>query len=298
MAGVKISQLPVVLTPNVTDIFPVVQGGVTYQAQTEQYFNLLNGLESATVIQLTNLNATYNNGASGVGATLVNAGSLAALVVDGFSVDVNDLVLVAGQTLGAQNGVYIVNNPGSGSVAWILERATTYNMPAQIGQGDVFTILYGNTQQYSQWIQTGIVLAIGTDPITFVSNVVAGSGITKVNNVISASDAGIAWNVVTTATTLASGNGYFANSGSGALAFTLPATSAFGDTYIINALNSNGWTLAQHAGQTIQIGFVATTTGTGGNIASTNIGDTMQIVCNTANTGFSVISFDGNLTVV
>src|SRR5579871_3428451 len=136
MAGVKISELPVILTPQVTDIFPFVQSGVTYQAQTEAYFNLLSGLESATYATTANLNATYNNGASGVGATLVNAGALAALVIDGNSVNVNDIILVKDQSLPAQNGLYIVTNPGSGSVAWVLERSLNYNMIAQIGRSE------------------------------------------------------------------------------------------------------------------------------------------------------------------
>ena len=35
----------------------------------------------------TSLNATYNNGASGVGATLTNAGTQAALVIDGITLN-------------------------------------------------------------------------------------------------------------------------------------------------------------------------------------------------------------------
>ncbi|NBR62047.1 MAG: hypothetical protein EBT86_10505, partial [Actinobacteria bacterium] len=41
-----------------------------------------------------NLNATYNNGASGVGATLTNAGALAAFTPDGVVASVNDRILI------------------------------------------------------------------------------------------------------------------------------------------------------------------------------------------------------------
>lgn len=303
MAGIKISNLPVVLTPQVTDIFPIVQSGVTYQAQAEYYFNLLNGLESVTYATTANLNATYNNGASGVGATLVNAGALAALSIDGNLVNVNDIILVKDQTLGAQNGVYIVTNTGSGIAAWVLTRTTTYNMPAQIGQGDIFTVLYGATEQYSQWIQIGQVLAIGTDPILFRSNIVAGTGISKVNNVLSATSIpGLSWQVVTANTiTMVQDNGYLCNISNmtfAPLQLTLPASAAVGDTFWVVAMNTGGWQVKQNAGQQIQIASVTTTVGTGGSISSTSIGDAVIIVCNTANTGFSAFPITGNITYV
>jgi hypothetical protein len=79
-----------------------------------------------------NLTATYANGTAGVGATLSNSGTLAALSLDGVAVAVNDRVLVKDQTTGAQNGIYTVTNVGSASVAWVLTRATDGDTAAEM----------------------------------------------------------------------------------------------------------------------------------------------------------------------
>ena len=80
----------------------------------------------------------YNNGTSGQGATLTNTGTLAALVVDGVTVALNDRILVKNQPTAAQNGIYTVTNIGSGSVAWILTRATDNDTWDEVPQAYVF----------------------------------------------------------------------------------------------------------------------------------------------------------------
>ena len=52
----------------------------------------------ATAATVADLNALYDNGSSGIGATLTNNGALAALVVDGVSLSLNDRVLVKDQS--------------------------------------------------------------------------------------------------------------------------------------------------------------------------------------------------------
>lgn len=107
----------------------------------------------------------------------------------------------------------------------------------------------------------------------------------------------IEWTVVTDATDdLEVDNGYFANRGAG-VTFTLPATAALGDVISVSSINAGGWTIAQNAGQTIHIGNQDSTTGVGGSLASTAIGDTVTLVCSVANTEFVVISSMGNITV-
>jgi hypothetical protein len=90
-----------------------------------------------------NLNATYNNGAAGVGATLTNAGTQVALVLDGVTVSVADRVLVYEQTNQTQNGIYVVSNVGSGSTNWVLTRATdadTFVLTSAEGLGEGSTV--------------------------------------------------------------------------------------------------------------------------------------------------------------
>lgn len=115
---------------------------------------------------------------------------------------------------------------------------------------------------------------------------------------ISATGFGMIWSVISSATqAITIQNGYFANRGAG-VTFTLPATAEVGDTFSLSAINAGGWTLAQNAGQTIHFGNQDTTTGVGGSLATTAIGDTITVVCSVQNTDFVVISSIGNITFV
>jgi hypothetical protein len=120
-----------------------------------------------------NLNATYNNGASGVGATLTNAGTQAALVIDGITVAVNDRVLVYQQTTQTQNGIYVVTNVGSGSTNWILTRssdADTYviNSANGLSEGSTVFVQQGATGAGETYTcNTSGVITFGTTNITF-----------------------------------------------------------------------------------------------------------------------------------
>lgn len=206
MAGVKISALPSIVTPNATDVFPVVQSGVTYKetvtqlgtlmlllsggtltgnltlagdpttnlmAATKQYVDTvatgLNVQGSCRVATTAALTVTYSNGVSGVGATLTNAGAMAALSIDSVSLAVNDRVLVKDQASTFQNGIYTVTTVGSGAVNWVMTRATDFDTPAEIQPGDFIIVVAGTVNASSSWVETATVVTIGTDPITFSS---------------------------------------------------------------------------------------------------------------------------------
>jgi hypothetical protein len=120
-----------------------------------------------------NLNATYNNGTAGVGATLTNAGTQAALVIDGVTVSVADRVLVYQQTTQTQNGIYVVTDVGSGSTNWILTRssdADTYviNSAAGLSEGSTTFVQQGATGAGETYTcNTTGVITFGTTNITF-----------------------------------------------------------------------------------------------------------------------------------
>ena len=149
-----------------------------FQLVTKQYVDTLvsSGVhfhEPVRVESPINLNATYNNGAAGVGATLTNAGAQAALVVDGVAVAVNDRVLVYQQTDQTQNGVYVVTSIGSGSTNWVLTRsadADTYGLvgPDTLGEGSTFFVQQGATGAGETYTcNTAGVIVFGTTNITF-----------------------------------------------------------------------------------------------------------------------------------
>jgi hypothetical protein len=122
-------------------------------------------VQAATTVNLT---AVYNNGAAGVGATLTNSGVQAAFVVDGYSANLNDRILVKNQTSTFQNGVYSVTTVGTGASNWVLTRTIDYDVaPSQIHPGTLVAVNNGTTQATTSWLETATVATIGTDPILF-----------------------------------------------------------------------------------------------------------------------------------
>lgn len=115
----------------------------------------------------TNLSGTYNNGTAGVGATLTNNTTQAALEIDGVTTQVNDRVLVKDQTTEAENGVYTVTDVGSGATDWVLTRATDYDTAAEILPGTLVPVSGGTVNGGSIWLETATVTTVGTDDIVF-----------------------------------------------------------------------------------------------------------------------------------
>lgn len=115
-----------------------------------------------------NLTVVYANGAAGVGATLTNAGAMAAFAIDGYAASLNDRILIKNQTSTFQNGIYTVTTVGSGAVNWVLTRATDYDQaPAEIKPGTLVAVNNGTANASTSWLETATVTTIGTDPILF-----------------------------------------------------------------------------------------------------------------------------------
>jgi hypothetical protein len=121
-----------------------------------------------------NLTATYDNGTAGVGATLTNAGTQVALVIDGITMVVADRVLVYEQATQTQNGVYVVTDIGSGSTNWVLTRsddADTYGFagPDTLSEGSTFFVQEGATGAGETYTCNTVgTITFGTTNITFV----------------------------------------------------------------------------------------------------------------------------------
>jgi len=151
------------------------------------------------------LTATYNNGTAGVGATLTNAGTLAAFAPDGVTASVSDRILVYNQAAPAQNGVYTVTTVGDGSTAWVLTRATdadSYGLkdPNALGEGDAFFVTSGLTGAGETYVcNTSGTITFGTTAITFaqVSSAQiysAGTGLTLAGTQFSITNTGVTAN--------------------------------------------------------------------------------------------------------
>jgi hypothetical protein len=160
----------------------------------------------ATTVDLGSV--TYNNGSSGVGATLTNAGTQAALVIDGHTFTATDVtnatrVLVKNESNAAYNGVYTVTNQGSVSTNWVLTRATDYDTSGsgqnEIDQGDYLLVIYGSVNANTSWIQqTALPITVGTTGIVFLqfgaasAAYTAGTGLNLVANQFSIANTGTA----------------------------------------------------------------------------------------------------------
>ena len=194
------------MSPSLTQVTVAADPTLALQVATKQYVDTVatTSVHYHTPVKYEvpdttgNLNATYNNGTAGVGATLTNAGTQTAFTPDGVVASVGDRVLVYNQTNAAQNGVYTVTTVGSGSTNWVLTRATdadTYDpiSPNSLGGGDAFFVTSGNTGAGETYVCNNVgPITFGTTAITFVQvssapAYSAGTGLTLVGNQFSLS---------------------------------------------------------------------------------------------------------------
>ena len=165
----------------------------TNSAVSKSYVDgLLQGLhwKKACVLATTaNYAATYNNGASGVGATLT-ANASGVVTFDGTAFAINDRILFKDQTSALQNGIYTCTTLGAVGVAAVFTRADDTDVPSEIPSAAV--LIVGGVQNDNQ----GFVCSnnadptIGTDAINFVQftgagQIVAGNGLAKNGNTLS-----------------------------------------------------------------------------------------------------------------
>jgi hypothetical protein len=145
---------------------------------------------------------TYNNGSSGVGATLT-ANVNGALSVDGVAVVVGNRVLIKNEVVEANNGVYVVTQTGSAGTPYILTRATDFDSAGtgvdQIDAGDFFLITAGSTNANTSWVQqTPLPITVGTTAIVFSQfgaagvTYTAGTGLTLTGTVFSITNTAVA----------------------------------------------------------------------------------------------------------
>jgi hypothetical protein len=174
----------------------LVSSGITYHAPVKYEVPNTTG----------NLIATYNQPGGpgvGVGATLTNAGTLAAFAPDGPTASPGDRILIYNQTNQFENGVYTVTTVGDGSTAWVLTRATdadTYGLksPNSLGNGDAFFITSGITGAGETYVCNTVgTITFGTTAITFVqisdsTLYTAGTGLTLTGTEFSISNTAVA----------------------------------------------------------------------------------------------------------
>jgi hypothetical protein len=153
-------------------------------AATKSYVDsVAQGLDVKASVYLASTSSiapyTYNNGASGVGATLTSQ-SVGTLSLDGQVVTANSRVLIKSEVgafindttqSAAFNGIYLVTQTGNASTPFILTRTPDFDNEGTQGQipGAFTFIEYGNSLADTGWVcTTDNPVVMGTTQITFV----------------------------------------------------------------------------------------------------------------------------------
>lgn len=223
-----------------------------------------------TLANITTGTITYNNGSSGVGATLVTTGTYT--LIDGVDVTVvGTRILVKNEANLAHNGIYTYTNSTT------LTRATDYDTAAEIQGGDFVFSTGGTIYNSTGWVQIDNVTTVGIDPIVWdqfsgAGTYTAGSGLTLTGTVFSV-------NVDNVTTEIAGGNVVVKANAQ----FTTPNIGAATGTSLEVTGNIVGNNVA--ANSIVTTGNVSAT----GNITANNVTVNLELSGNAAN-------FTGNIT--
>ena len=160
------------------------------KAYVDQVAQGLDAKPSAKAASTANLSATYDNDTAGVGATLTNSGSQAALTLDSVNLVVGDRILIKDQTAAAQNGIYTVTTVGDGSTNWVLTRATPEDQPAELSGGSFVFVEEGTAGGNNGYVftHTGAptfgTTALDVSQFSGAGQVIAGDALSKTGNTL------------------------------------------------------------------------------------------------------------------
>lgn len=162
---------------------------VANKAYVDQVAQGLDTKPSCKAATTADLVATYNNGTLGVGATLT-ADFNGAISVDDIALSVNDRLLVKDQTDATENGIYKVDQVGTGSTPFVLTRATPEDQPSELSGGSFVFVeegTIGSNNGYT-FTHTGQPVFGTTDldvsQFSGAGQITAGAGLIKDGNTI------------------------------------------------------------------------------------------------------------------
>jgi hypothetical protein len=293
VSGTGVSSIAGNLNMNSKNIVSVADPVNAQDAATKNYVDtVVQGLhvhDSCYVATTGTLNAatggtvSYNNGSSGVGATLTVSGGTYT-TIDGLSIaTVGTRVMVKNEANAVWNGIYTYTS------STVLTRATDFDTTAEAAGGDFFFITSGTVNADTGWVQTTDNPVIGTSNIVFTQfsgagTYTAGTGLTLTGTVFSISN--------TAVTTGTYGNGdrvaQFTVNQQGQL------TAASNVVIAANAANLTGTTLNSSI-----VTSSLTTVGTLGSLAVTGnatVGNLIGPVAN-GNSNVNIPAANGNVNI-
>jgi hypothetical protein len=244
----------------------------------------------ATTTSIFGSGYTYNNGTSGVGATITSS-SNGALSIDGSTPSINARVLIKNEVgafvnnttqSAAFNGIYVVTQVGSGAAPFILTRSTDFDVGSEMVGAFTF-VEQGTYNADTGWVSTANTpITVGTTSIVWVQfsgagSYVAGTGLTLTGNEFSIS------NTAVTPGTFGNGDAVatFTVNQQGQLtaasntAITANAANLTGTvlnaTIVTSNLTSVGTLGNLTVAGNISAGNISTGAGSGGNITGANL---------------------------
>lgn len=150
---------------------PTAGDNSTKIATTAFVQNALSSFDSKASVAYASTSAlpanTYNNGTSGVGATLTG-NSNGPLIIDGVTIligQVGERVLVAGESAPANNGWYTITQQGVVALSpYILTRATDSDQATEIGPGYLTSVTAPNGFSPGSANNGKVFISIAPDP--------------------------------------------------------------------------------------------------------------------------------------
>lgn len=235
------------------------------------------------------------NNSSGV-VTVNSSGANLVLAMAGNTSAIFTSVLNTGTTAASWNATYVVDSGGGvspGTANQLAYYATTGNNVSGLTSANSASLVTNSTgvPAWSGTMTNGQVIMGSTGATPTAATITAGTGISVTNGAasitITATGAGFAWSSVAGTTQAAAvENGYILANAS-QTTVTLPSTYAIGDTVIVvgSTANTGGWVLTAATGDTIRVNN--STTSTGGTVTSSAVaGQTIEVVCDVANTSW------------
>ena len=282
----------VILTSGTIATAPTNGTDIVNKLYADSIASGLNFHESVQYATTTTLAAyTYNNGTSGVGAT-ITANANGALSLGGGSPSATQRVLVKDEVSAnaPYNGIYVVTQVGNSSpgAPFILTRATDYDSSGtgvnEIAQGDYVLVVLG-TLASTAWVQqTALPITVGVTALTFIQFnapivYVAGTGLnlspSTTFNIATTGVAAASYGTASSVPTLGiNAQGQVTSASNTTIAITNAQVSGLGT---MSTQNANSVTVTGGTINGTTIGATSTTTGAFTTVAATTVTATTGI---------------------
>ena len=119
-----------------------------------------NAATSTTLATISGGTVTYNNGTSGVGATLTTTGTFTT--IDGVTLSNGMRILVKNESNAAHNGIY------DRTSSTVLTRSSDFDTSSEMAGGDFTFVTAGTLYDNTGWVMTDPVITVGVSNVTWV----------------------------------------------------------------------------------------------------------------------------------